>query len=737
MFVEGKAAMYDVEADEVIIIDGAETATSVSNDGVVIGYRTSENGRKGFVWSKDLNYMEFFDYMKKYAPEIASSLPTGINFSNDHPAHSVPMHISSDGLTMSGWNAVGNSRVVWMFRLKEAPMVYPAPQALNAKVQIPNRNVVDLTWEAPSVPEGMTISGYRVYRNLEELANVGGSLLAYIDNNAPEGHHIEYRVSAIYDGTTESAQSTSSIVTIVDTYELPFLEDFSSRNYTTNYWTRTPQASIYTAWNLYYYEMLRGFGGGTCATFVTDGLEQGGATFSELLISKPLDARSTNFVQFSYMIRFEHFANIAAKPDRLYIEVTDDAENMANWTLVKEYAYNEIPLLWKRETIDLSEQAAGHLFRVRFRVEGENCTPAYIDIDNIRITTSDDELEAPQGLIADANFDTKEINLAWKTNMGSYAMTYSDHNPCQPIGNEGVAFIAANKFEASDLKLFTGYDLTSISVFMNYVKVQESTIRLVIFEGNNKVVSQDIPTYSAGTWNTFSLNTPYTISDSKGTIYMGIEVVYHTSEDMPIYSDRAVGRFNGKGNLFSTDGGQTWLALHEHGLSHNWCIVGNLRNPADYSGGNYPVEYLDMPVAQEGYEVYRNGEKLTDEIWLAPVYLDVVTGTESTYTYYVQSIDYSGMLSGPSNEVVIAWSSINEIGVSAINIYPTVVTDGFRVEGLSGTATLEIFDLRGSSIERASVKDNGFVSADRLASGTYLIRITDGGETRGFKIIKK
>jgi hypothetical protein len=736
MFVDGKAAVYDVEADEVIIIDGAEAATAVSNDGVVVGYRSAENGtRKGFVWSKDLNYMTFSDYIEKYAPEVASSLPVGIDFSNDNSAYSFPMHISSDGLTISGLHAVGNTRVVWLLRLKEAPKVYPAPKSLNAKVQIPNRNVVDLTWEAPAIPNGMTISGYRIYRNLNELANVNGSILTYTDNNVPVGHQIEYRVSAIYDDTIESAQSTSSIVTIIDTYELPFIEDFSSVNFTKNYWTRTPRTSMYKAWDIYYYNMLRGYGGGTCATFVTTGYEESGTAFDESLISKPLDARSIDFVQLSYMIRFEHFDNIANNPDHLYVEVTSDAENMANWTTIKEYAYNEIPLVWKLETFDISEQAAGQLFRVRFRVGGENYTAAYIDIDNIRVTSSEDEIEAPQGLIADANFSTKEVNLAWQTSLGSYAMTYSDYNPYQPIGNEGKVFIAANKFEAADMKLFNGYDLTSISVFMNYGDL--STIRLVVFEGNNKVVSQDIPTYTTGVWNTFSLNTPYTISELKGTIYMGIEVLYHNSEDLPIYTDRAVGRFNGKGNLFSENDGQTWLALHNFDLQHNWCIVGNLRNPADYQSGNYPYEGIDMPVAKEGYEIYRNDEKLTEEIWLAPVYLDNVTGTEQTYTYYVRSINAGGMLSGPSDDVVITWTSIKENNISAIDIYPSVVTDGFRIKGLPGTAVVEIFDLRGNNIGSVSVENDGFVSADRLVPGTYLIKLTSDGETRGFKIIKK
>jgi len=178
--------------------------------------------------------------------------------------------------------------------------------------------------------------------------------------------------------------------------------------------------------------------------------------------------------------------------------------------------------------------------------------------------------------------------------------------------------------------------------------------------------------------------------------------------------------------------------LHNFGLQHNWCIVGNLRNPADYPSKNYPYEGIDMLVAQEGYEVYRNDEKLTEEIWLAPVYLDNITDIDRNYTYYVRSINSSGMLSGPSNDVVIVWdSSIKENNISTINIYPSVVTDGFRIKGLPGTTVVEIFDLRGNNVGSISVENDDFVPADRLIPGTYLIKLTCDGETRGFKIIKK
>lgn len=73
-------------------------------------------------------------------------------------------------------------------------------------------NNVALEWTSPDVPEGLTLTGYNIYRDGEKCDDVESGISSYTDESPTEGIH-KYAVSAVYDAG-ESGLSNEVDVTV-------------------------------------------------------------------------------------------------------------------------------------------------------------------------------------------------------------------------------------------------------------------------------------------------------------------------------------------------------------------------------------------------------------------------------------------------------------------------------------------------------------------------------------------
>ena len=138
-----------------------------------------------------------------------------------------------------------------------------------------------------------------------------------------------------------------------------------------------------------------------------------------------------------------------------------------------------------------------------------------------------------------------------------------------------------------------------------------------------------------------------------------------------------------------------------------------------------PAEGTSAAIALQGYNVYRNGNKLNDALVADPSFTDRGVAADRTYTYYVTAV-YDKGESRRSNEATVLVSGIGEIDASAVRI---VARDGaITVSGFAGSVAVYAVDGRAV----ACVKSDGTVSIP-VSTGIYLVNV--GGKT--VKVIVK
>ena len=82
---------------------------------------------------------------------------------------------------------------------------------------------------------------------------------------------------------------------------------------------------------------------------------------------------------------------------------------------------------------------------------------------------------------------------------------------------------------------------------------------------------------------------------------------------------------------------------------------------------------------------------------------------------------------------------INDLETSSIQLYPNPVDQEFRLSGLeSDTFTLRISDVQGRTVttENYSISNN-VINTSRLATGMYVVTITEGSSTTSIRFLKR
>lgn len=733
MTYNNSAAIYDVENDKIITIKNNAVCTDVSNNGVAIGYynlttNPTNSPRKGFVWSEEMGFLDFFNYLSTYAKDV--TVPTDIDFRPSYGSIDVPTCISPDGRIISGWTGISQFQPrTFVLILANDLVVYQRPQNFTASVNLYARTKVNLTWDSPKIEEGKILTGYNIYRNDEFIAHVANNIKYYEDDVTDYfyyGGEISYFISATYEGDIETPKTDAVSVRIVDNYDIPFIDDFEYEDITANYWTiTTPKSSGLWYIDYFYPQGFKGF----CASFWLTGA---GVQYSESFVSKPFDATKLNEIYLSFLNTNIPQEIIENATDTFYVELLPDVTT-TEWKVLKKYPLENPEGFansgkWSFEEFDLSSDVAGNIFQIRFRVSGNSDKTIYIEIDNFQVRSTKEET-APQNLKATKNAEENKVYLTWSTPSNSSHLTYLDNTPIQTIGNEGVSFIGANLFDIEDLDEYKNQYLTSVYAFFPKSYDIPAVMKLVVFEGTERICDQEILYTEPTEWNSIHLNEPILIKGDK-PLYIGIEVVEHNKEDMPLYTGKASSNHDGKGNLFSEDGGETWKKLSDFGLKNYWCFIGNVTKT-----NNQFDDFENI----WGYEVLRNGVNVLDTIMIFPLkFVDEIEEGENP-CYTVRAYYANTAWSAQSEEACITTVSIDNTSEnSSFVIYPNPVINEFKVSGFEGEAKLTVLDLSGRALYTKTVKEFDTVSIKKFETGLYILKLSLPDKTvREAKILKK
>jgi hypothetical protein len=682
----------------------------VDNNGFAFGAYNANNIDRAFIWNKKLGFMDFGDFISTYASEEESATIKSSSLWRALTNKSITYSINS--VTPDGWTFAlclqGSGEV---YVLKIAPVtVYPFPRNLSADVPPADRNRVILTWDAPE-SEGETPTGYVIYRRGDSLATVGANVLTYTDDNISTPGFYNYQVIALY-GDKHSNFSNTVQAMIINNYNLPLRENFDKLNLTANYWTaETSRETSLMNWHVY--DDVGVDGTGLLLT-VNNMFGSHNQDFSASLISKYLDGRNASGIFLSFLVKPEYYLETDLTPDTLLIDVYDGEE----WKTVDKYVF-KLSMEWKADIVDLSEAAAGKIFRVRFRVTGVNRTVSakYIHFDDIVVATSPPAgNEIPKNVLADITGDS--VRLAWKNpQTGFYALTYA-HSPKRfSIGNGGKSFIAANHFDPDGLSIYKGKYLTSVTAYVNKKKSSPTVatqLKLAVFVDGQRLVDKAIDGFTPNAWNTFPLDKPVAIDGRE--LKFGIEVTAHDPQEEPIGVDGTRRPVSGKGDLYSEDGGQTWKTLSESGKVNNWNITGNVAD-----GETIEV----MPATDVvGYNVYACGVKLNDDLVFGQSFVTDVSCESYTIRAYSLATGLSAESENAINLGIVPFPETQTIP----EIYPNPVKDILFIRSETPIESLTVYDLFGRICKQAGPGVTTLSLEDRN-SGLYLVRIkTAAGE---------
>jgi hypothetical protein len=318
--------------------------------------------------------------------------------------------------------------------------------------------------------------------------------------------------------------------------------------------------------------------------------------------------------------------------------------------------------------------------------------------------------------------ESNVTELAWKTPLGNYELTYFKGVSNTATGNDGVRFIAANVFDAAQVKPFLGRYLTSVTAYISqYNPDFQHTMRLSIFYGNDRI-NQSINSYVPNAWNTFVLTTPLLINDAK-ELKFGIDVIDHEPSEWPIGNDDS-GDIDVNGNWYSEDNGTTWQKLFAAGVNNNWAIIGDITD-TNVSGGTGLIKDENLL----GYIVYRNNQNVS-HLLKKSKYSEA--GVNPELEGYSVSAYYNNGYESKQSASTLTGINFAEADKTKVNVFPNPSSEYIRINGNFIKAVL--LDVHGKILLETTENS---ISIASIPNGIYLLKIESEKQITTCKIIKK
>ncbi|MGN1262777.1 MAG: T9SS type A sorting domain-containing protein [Prevotella sp.] len=282
-----------------------------------------------------------------------------------------------------------------------------------------------------------------------------------------------------------------------------------------------------------------------------------------------------------------------------------------------------------------------------------------------------------------------------------------------------------------------------------YINQVPEALYVIIYEGNNIVCQQYVKTLRQYSFNTVHLDSPFKLNTDKElrvVIY-----VEHNEITVPLGYDEGPAK-EGRGNLYSNDG-TTWTTLSSDDVSidGNWNISVGLSPYAEsqlaaVTTPTAAVKALTVTTTDEsrslvsrivaeseestknvleGYNIYRNNEKLNNEYLSSTDYLDEAPYT-SKYLVYKVSAVYSVSGEKFSDAVTVVASGIDGVTAdSRLNI--RVTADALLISNGRTGDPVTVYSASGAKVYSSEISDNYThnIPTSAMPSGTYVVQVGD------------
>lgn len=738
---EREPALYIVDENRYITLGRHADVTGleiggVTDNGDVFGaykygaYMSGDMSNRPFWYSYSNGMMMDFNYFTEtWMPGV--ELPYQFTYESKE---SVSLKsVSANGKIIAG----GDTYDSFVLITDAVDKVLP-PTVASLKAKVTDIGQITLTIGLPDVPEGLTMKNVVVYRDgnaVAELAVGTEKTLTYVDKDVPAGERY-YTAEVVYTdsegATMKSPRHEIVSIQMESSFDFPFYENFDMGSLDYNNWTVVKDYGE-TDYQSIGAPMYLGLRSSCCMnTTVMQFLP-----YSYSAVSRSIDARSSGTVYASFARTWE-YVNSSDWPldqDTISLEICNDGET---WQVARDFRLCDISQGWTFDYIDLTPWAAGKLFKVRFRFHGTGAAQYAFRVDELKIGDKPERegmTDVLGGVDAEGNF-----RLSWKNSLDAYPLTYLS-NPYWnsyglAIGDEGNTIIAANMFTKEDLGLFKGKYLTSVTTTINHdVNIEGTTdthAAIVIFEDGKLVLEQEFtPDYN--TDQIVKLNEPLLIDATK-ELKIGVKVFDYDARQLPLPYYNTLDFVAGKSDLYSQDGGETWLKLSDlwtgtesetDGYA-SWQITGNVTDSAT------PEIPAQLDLNRFAAEVYKNGEKITPKFvyLLEPGFTDKATVRGDSY--HVRIFYTDGTCTELSNAVVNDGTTvgIGNIGNAVTEDY--TIKDG-KLTVDDGNSKVEIFNAEGLKIYDGAC--NG-INTDGFGHGMFVLKVygADGG-IKTYKLI--
>ena len=341
---------------------------------------------------------------------------------------------------------------------------------------------------------------------------------------------------------------------------------------------------------------------------------------------------------------------------------------------------------------------------------------------------------------------SEAVNIGWST-----GRNYSSAG--LPSGG---AYYAGMRFTPADMQTVRNMCISYVEVFID---TPPDALFLLIYEENKLVYQQFVTEFRQEYFNKIKLDTPLQINvdkDLKVVLY-----VEHNSISTPIGFDEGPA-VDGKGNLFSKDG-VTWSTINEDSdgyLDANWNItVGFNAYQNSYKTQSSKADAVNFEPRNSvastealiskksemlkdsetrrlyGYHIYRNSERINDEVCTALSYLDNDLGNGGYYEYYVTAV-YSQDVEVESDRILLITTGNMEVQGGQGEV---TLSDGIlSIKGLREGQQIGIYTAAGFALY-STVATSEELSYDisNYVSGVYFVRIADAGRVVHVKKIVK
>jgi len=731
-----KAAFYKISTDEMIIIDNQDrnsVASAVSNNGIVVGYLGTANAPvSAFIYSETTGMLNFADYLTA----------NNIDFPSNFQFLKIT-GISADGTKVCG---IGNTGSFFVeIPIPTAPGNFPVT---NLTIESTDYQTIELSWTIPT--GNPALSGFNIYQSNTDalLQSVSATSSHYIFTDLADGSY-QYTVKAVY-GSALSEPSNIAQITI-GKVDFPFSEPF---NYPEHFTDPNTIALRAAKWDVSsntipmsasWYISQSGIPP-NCASFINPI----STNFSESLSSPYMDVPAGQNLYLSFNVVIAQGNNTAPEAAKMAVELFVNG----TWINIDEYQAIGPSYQFQSKSYDISQYAGNNNIRIRFRCHGNSSDDLNWFVDNVELTSVPFVNNAPTIIEAHEEDSTRHVN--WTDPNGCLVLRFLQDNATYwTVGNDGIPFIAANKYTAADLLPFQNYKLYSLSFYRTkndgIAGLTDPTYNWFAMQDGIRIFNQPVINPQIG-WNHIVLNTPIDIDNTKD-LYYGIEVVTHHQQDMPIgagsyyimtspydpFVDLTV--FDGRGNIFSEDGGLTWQKLSDFtnilpSMEYELFNIEAILTPNDTTIPSNNIL---------GYRLTRNGENVAHTNLGVSENSLLLTNHQTDWLTFSDSIDlcynivavYTNQVHSDSIESCIIKSDIKEIintNNHSIRLFPVPLNNSELLniqiyaspEELQN-ATIEIYNVLGIKTAEYQVKSTiTQIPVSLLSDGIYILKVKNG-----------